>query len=206
MGRDASWLAEKIVSFNLGRDSLFRELQKRPRSVKERAFLTILKNRTFHGGILAPRSGPLKNGESGKGIHSRWYPQTLKQRILAVAEIRHRITFVEGDGIEVIRKNAQRPEVAYFIDPPYTAHGKKAGARLYTHYELDHERLFQVMTRVAGDFLMTYDDAEGVRGFVRKYGFDMELVAMKNTHHAQMKELLIGRDLDWARAGMGKHL
>jgi hypothetical protein len=27
----------------------------------------------------------------------------------------------------------------------------------------------------------------------------MELVAMKNTHHAEMTELLIGRKLDWAR-------
>jgi DNA adenine methylase len=52
---------------------------------------------------------------------------------------------------------------------------------------------------VAGDFLMTYDDAEGVRNLARTYGFDVEFVAMQNTHLAKMTELLIGRNLDWAR-------
>ena len=30
-------------------------------------------------------------------------------------------------------------------------------------------------------------------------GFDTEVVPMKNTHHAKMIELLIGKDLNWAR-------
>ncbi|HEU4596166.1 MAG TPA: hypothetical protein VFS10_13570 [Pyrinomonadaceae bacterium] len=46
---------------------------------------------------------------------------------------------------------------------------------------------------------MTYDDADGVRKLAEKHGFDTELVAMKNTHHARMTELLIGVDLDWVR-------
>ncbi len=114
--------------------------------------------------------------------------------------MRDRISFVEGDGIEVIRRNSRRPTVAFFIDPPYTADGKRAGSRLYTHYQLDHRRLFDVVGDVSGDFLMTYDDAEGVRDLAKQHGFDIELVAMKNTHHAEMNELLIGRDLTWARA------
>jgi DNA adenine methylase len=31
----------------------------------------------------------------------------------------------------------------------------------------------------------------------RKYGFEMRLIAMTNTHHAAMKELVIGRSLSW---------
>jgi DNA adenine methylase len=46
---------------------------------------------------------------------------------------------------------------------------------------------------------MTYDDADGVRKLATIYGFDTEIVAMKNTHHAKMTELLIGRNLDWVR-------
>lgn len=46
---------------------------------------------------------------------------------------------------------------------------------------------------------MTYDEADDVRELVGKYNFDTELVAMKNTHHPAMRELLIGRDLDRAR-------
>jgi DNA adenine methylase len=64
---------------------------------------------------------------------------------------------------------------------------------------LDHEKLFKLTSEVAGDFLMTYDDAQDVRELATRHGFDTELIAMKNTHHAAMKELLIGRDLGWAR-------
>jgi len=194
----AEWLADRIVSFDLTLESLQKELSIVPSSTREKAFQTILKNRTYHGGILAPGSAPIKYGENGKGIRSRWYAQTLKQRIQAIAQLRDRISVVEGDGLEVIRQNAHRSDVAFFIDPPYTAAGKKAGRRLYTHSEIDHEELFHMAGSVAGDVLMTYDDAEGVRKLARKHGLKTKLVAMKNTHHAEMTELLIGRNLDWA--------
>jgi DNA adenine methylase len=101
--------------------------------------------------------------------------------------------------MEVIRQSAQRQGTAFFIDPPYTAAGKKAGRRLYNHYELNHADLFNLMGSVRGDFLMTYDNADGVRTLATEHDFDTELVAMKSTHHAEMTELLIGRNLGWAR-------
>ena len=88
---------------------------------------------------------------------------------------------------------------AFFIDPPYTAGGKKAGARLYAHHALDHEQLFDITARTAGDFLMTYDYAEEVTVLAGRYGLQTQTVPMKNTHHARMTELLIGRDLGWVQ-------
>ena len=38
---------------------------------------------------------------------------------------------------------------------------------------------------------MTYDNVKEVRQLADKFGFDTETVAMKNTHHAKMTELLI---------------
>jgi len=58
------------------------------------------------------------------------------------------------------------------------------------------EALFRVTETVAGDFLMTYDNAEAVRELAAMHGFDTLPIAMKNTHHAEMTELLIGRNLD----------
>ena len=51
-----------------------------------------------------------------------------------------------------------------------------------------------------GGFLMTYENAEEVRVLAERHGFQTTPVAMKNTHHAEMNELLIGRDLSWVRA------
>jgi DNA adenine methylase len=199
LGGDAEWLADTIAAFDLTAENAEAALSRAPRNLREKAFQTILKNRIYRGGILAPGSGKLKHGEDGRGIKSRWYPATLKKRILGIATLRERITFVEGDGLAVIRQNAHRADAVFFIDPPYTAAGKKAGNRLYTHFELDHEELFKVTGTVAGDFLMTYDDAAGVRELARQRRFDTQLVAMKNTHHAEMTELLMGRNLNWAR-------
>ena len=191
------WLAEKIVAFSLTPESVRMELIAEPRETRDRAFKTILRNRVNHGGILAPGSGVLKHGENGKGLTSRWYPATLKKRILDIQTVKGKMQIVQGDGLQALRANAHRPDAVFFIDPPYTAAGKKAGSRLYTHSELDHEELFSVAETLSGDFLMTYDNAEGVVALARKHNFAVKAIPMKNTHHAEMSELLIGRNLDW---------
>jgi len=194
---DTGWLIRRIADFEMTLENVREELNKSAVSTKERAFQTILKNRTYHGGILAPGSGLIKNGENGKGIKSRWYPETLCKRIANIVAVKERIKFIEADGLDIMQENAGKPDTVYFIDPPYTAAGKKAGTRLYNHFNLDHERLFDVAQELCGDFLMTYDNAGGVKDLARKHGFATRAIAMKNTHHAKMTELLIGRDLRW---------
>jgi DNA adenine methylase len=194
---DAEWLANRILTFELSRETVINEIKKNPLSLKEQAFQTILKNRTFHGGILAEGSGFLKYGENGKGIHSRWYPATIAKRILNLHNIAARIDFRFADGLKVMEEFSDRHDTIYFIDPPYTAGGKKAGKRLYKHYDLNHEQLFVTCGTLKSDFLMTYDKAEEVKKKARSHGFQMRLIPMTNTHHAKMEELVIGRDLSW---------
>jgi DNA adenine methylase len=195
----ATWLAERILGFDLTSASLSEVLSANPVDVKAQAFRTIVQNRTSHGGIMAPGAGAIKNGENGKGIRSRWYPETLARRIIDISRMRERITFIEGDGFEAIRKYARRISCALFVDPPYTASTKRAGSRLYTHHQVDHDALFHLVSKFKGDALMTYDDAEEVRALAVKHRLETRLVAMNNTHHAVMNELLIGRDLSWLR-------
>ena len=202
---DAEWLANRILTFELSREAVINEIKRLPRTQKEKAFQTILKNRTFHGGILAEGSGFLKYGENGKGIHSRWYPATIAKRILNLNHIAGRIDFRCYDGLKVMQEFSNRHDTIYFIDPPYTAGGKKAGKRLYKHYDLDHEHLFAVCETLKGDFLMTYDNAEEVKKMARSHGFQMRLIPMTNTHHATMEELVIGRDLSWMDAFPAVH-
>ncbi len=198
LGGNAAWLAKKIVGFDLTAENVQAELDRPCSDVRERAFQTLLRNRINHGGILAPGSGRLKRGENGKGLASRWYPQTLKTRIDNIALVAERICFVQGDGLQVLKENALCPDAVFFIDPPYTADGKKAGSRLYAHSELDHEELFRVAATLRGAFLMTYDNAPGVCELAAKHGFETLAIPMKNTHHAAMTEVLISRDLSWA--------
>jgi DNA adenine methylase len=199
LGRHGEWLAQQILDFDLTSENVKTELARggKRSSVREEAFRTILKNRTFHGGILAPGSSLIKHGENGKGVSSRWYPETLARRIRDIVRIKERIEIVKGDGIAIMDKYVERRDVAFFVDPPYTAAGKRAGTRLYTHHTLDHERLFATAARLAGPFLITYDNAPEIVGLAAKHGLQTRTIPMKNTHHARMDELAIGRDLSW---------
>jgi DNA adenine methylase len=192
---EARKLGDAIVNFDFSADAVREVLASNPTTVFDRAFVTILRNRVQRGGILAAGASLIKKGENGKGMASRWYPVTLRNRIEAIFRTRRNMSFILGDGIEFIRYNSHRSETAFFIDPPYTV----AGRRLYTHSDIDHEALFDLASRIRGDFLMTYDNAEEIRRLAAKFGFQTELVAMKNTHHEIMNELLVGRNLDWLR-------
>lgn len=196
---DAGKLAQAILDFDMNKTNVSAILSGTGGQLWEKAFRTILRNRVNRGGILAPGAGLIKEGENGKGLRSRWYPETLKQRIIDITSVQDRINFIHGDGMAALRENALRSDVVFFVDPPYSAAGKKAGSRLYKHWQLRHEELFRLVSSCAGDFLMTYNDAPELHELAAFYGLDTLLAGMKNTHHARMTELLIGRDLDWAR-------
>jgi DNA adenine methylase len=190
---DHHWLADKIYSFDLSPENANAILQKENKTIKEQAFSTILKNRIFHGGIITKGSGLIKNGENGKGIKSRWYPKTLRDRILAVGHVKSKIKFVTGDAFAEMNKILNDLNTYSFIDPPYTV----AGKRLYTHFEIDHDALFALTAQLKGKFMLTYDDTEEIRRLAKKYNFDFRIIPMKTTHHIQKNELIISDNFDW---------
>lgn len=195
LSADRQWLIEQIINFEIEPKSINRVLEICPNSTKERAFLTILRNRLNHGGILAEGAGLIKNGENGKGLKSRWYPSTLKKRIENICEIQERLEFYEGDGLAVIENFLNKRDVVFFIDPPYT----QAGRRLYKYHQIDHEQLFNLIIKAKGDFLITYDAAPEIEELALRRNLEVEKVIMKTTHHLKKIELVIGRNLSWLR-------
>ena len=191
LSRDAEWLVRRILTFDIQRDNVLRILARFPRTPRELAFQTLLRNRVQRGGILAPGASLVRNGENGRGVASRWYPRTLATRIRAIASMRNRIEFVAGDAFNLIHRFVRRKTAAFFVDPPYTAGGKRAGRRLYAHNEVDHPMLFATLAKATCPVMLTYDDAEEVRDLAEQYGFRVEAVPMKNTHHAVVRELVI---------------
>ncbi len=196
LGREYKWLVDQITSFEVTAEAAREIIEQNPKSIRKRAFQTILRNRLQHGGILAAGAGLLKNGENGKGLKSRWYPETLRKRICDIQEVKYKINFVNGDGIDVIHKKSKRKNTVFFIDPPYTV----AGKRLYKYYQIDHEHLFEIVSKVNGDFVMTYDDAEEIEQLAIRFGFSVRRVIMKTTLHYIKYELVIGRNLEWLEA------
>jgi DNA adenine methylase len=188
---DYSALVDRIMSFRISREAVIEELSRQPQTELDRAFLTLLRNRVQRGGIIAPGASLVRSGEDGKGVASRWYPRTLANRIRTIARVRERIQFTRSDGLDLISRFASLADAAFFIDPPYTAGGKKAGKRLYAFNELDHARLFSLLAQVRGPALITYDDAPEPFALALRHHFAVDKVAMANTHHSTMLELLI---------------
>ena len=190
---DTKWLANRVYKFDLTPENAKKELQKDNKTINDIAFCTILKNRIFHGGILAKGSGLIKNGENGKGIRSRWYPKTLKDRMIAISYVNEKISFNRGDAFSVLEISKDAIDTFFFIDPPYT----KAGKRLYTHFQVDHDKLFALTAQLSGKFMLTYDDTPEIRKLATKYNLDFRLIPMKTTHHIEKNEIIMSDNFDW---------
>ena len=161
------------------------------------AFRTIIKNRVNYGGVLAPGAGRIGSGENGRGLSSRWYPDTLAKRVREIGSYRDRVCFLETDAFEVLPALNDVADVLFFVDPPYSVGGKKAGRRLYRYHELDHDELFLRLGGCRGDFLMTYDNSVEVKQLVQRHGLVWREVVMRGNRNVRDRELLIGRKLGW---------
>ncbi len=183
--------AAKIRNFRLTKASARKTLDANVRSPLSRAFRCLLQNRIARGGVMAPGAGLLKYGEAGRGIRSRWYPETLANRIEAIHAIRHKLTFVEGDGLEILRKFSSTPRTAAFVDPPYVVAGRGAGLRLYRHHKVDYEELFEAIQNFNGPMIITYHRSEIVAREAKAAGIECRTVNMHTAHDVAKRQLIL---------------
>lgn len=190
---DTEWLANKVYNFELNYDNAVRELERENKSIKDQAFCTLLKNRIYHGGIITKGAGMIKKGENGKGLSSRWYPKTLRDRMLGIGHIKNRLSFYRGDAFQYLEQYKDNPDVFVFIDPPYV----KAGKRLYTHFNVNHEKLMSITSKLSGKYMLTYDNHPEIIDCAQKFGLKYRLIPMKTTHHIKKHEIIIADSFDW---------
>lgn len=183
-----------IMEFKPTDDAVMKLRFSNPPYVLERGFRSFVLNRTQRQGIIAPGSSHLRSGENGKGLFSRWYPETISQRIEAISQVSNRIEFFHSDGMDLLSRWSCVKDAIAFIDPPYTAGDDSAGKRLYRHHEIDHEKLFRILAEGSIDFMMTYDHVPEVVKLVDQHGFSAIKVSMERVHHALPPELVITRE------------
>ena len=187
------WLIGQILAFDMNRENVFSLLQAEHKSIEEVAFATIIRNRTNHGGIITKGAGLLKNGENGKGIGSRWYPDTLAKRIKNIVAHKHKISFIKGNAFDFLNDNYYNQSTYFFIDPPYSI----AGKRLYTHNEINHDELLKRVSLMKSHYLVTYDKCDYIISLVEKYNLKWQTIPMTTTHHKVKEELIISDNFNW---------
>jgi len=190
------WLAQEILRFELTAANVRKALDEDSNgsavSLRQRAFLTLLRNRVQRGGIMAPGAGLVKNGENNRGISSRWYPETLARRIREISMNLDRISFHAGDGFALIDEYLAEESAAFYVDPPYM----KAARRLYRNWQVDHRRLFEKMAVVSGSFLMSYDNDGEIQDMAREFGFECRPVPSAPTCSSHRNKVVISKDIN----------
>ena len=184
---EARALQSLIIDFEMDAAHITSLVASSPTDPVRRALRTIVLNRARRGGVIADGAGLLKFGD-GRGVASRWYPEALAERVGAIGDLANRITFVEGDGMEVLANPPEGPHIV-FVDPPYPG----AGQRLYAYSDVEPAAVFGILSEVDSDFLLTYNATDEICHLVRRHDFAASVVVMRNTHHHDTRELLITR-------------
>ncbi len=184
-------LRRRILGFKMSRENVLELIHRTPENLFEHGFRTLVLNRTRRGGILAPGATLLRQGERRRGLISRWYPETIAKRLDKIGAHAEDITFCEADGLKLLESMTLISGVSIFADPPYTAGPKRAAERLYTHHEVDHVRLFELLADSKVDFLLTYAMTDQIVDLIEKHRFSAVQVTALNAHHANHRELVV---------------
>ena len=159
--------------------------ESRPKTAADRGFRTLVINRTSRAGILTPNASQIRAGEAGKGVRSRWYPQTLIQRIEAIARLTPRLKFQAEDGLELMKSLPS--QTAIFADPPYPT----AGKRLYNHNAITPGQILEHLARRPNPFLLTCEWSQTVIDAAEAHGLQCLSVKTRTAHHQVKPELMI---------------
>jgi len=186
----ASAFAQRISSFRLNRSTAAETIAREPNDQLSRAFRCLLLNRISRAGIMAPGAGWLNRGENDHGISSRWYPKTLADRVTASNALRDKITFVQRDGLEVLKQFAKHSRAVAFVDPPYVVNGRGAGQRLYPYHDVDCDKLFKVVRTFVGPMVITYHRSVIVERLAYAAGLERHTVTVQTGHRKRKRELI----------------
>lgn len=173
-------LADRYASFDCTRTNVIELLQSE-RSAFRYLVQTRCSNRAkFDGGLRST-------------IDARFCPEMVVENIRRVQALRDRITVIEGDGFDVMRRHLDDPNVGCFADPPYSADSASKGRTVYLHHKLNHQKLFSILAGWRGSWILTEDNTRMIRRLALCYRFASERVPMNTSDNKKKHELVIWR-------------
>ena len=187
-------LSKRVAEFEPTREAVESLVTSPVADIGDRGFRTLVLNRMRRGGILADGASFAQVGKGRRVLAPRWYPETLEKRIKKIQEYKDRIRFEEADGVAYLNRHSQwimEQQAVLFVDPPYAAGGKRAGMRLYRHWNIDYRNLFEILANIGVNFMLTYDFSDEIIRLIIKHKFHSVRVQMKTTHHRKVQELII---------------
>lgn len=157
-------------------------------------FATFFLNRTNRSGILnaGPIGGKLQTGQWK--LDARYNRQAIIDKLKLLSLYRDRITVLNEDGVEVIKKYAKKDNSFFYVDPPYYVKGAELYLNSFKHE--DHQKLADILNRFdTAKWLLSYDNDENILNMYSD--FEHEVFSLKYSAHHNTKsgsELMIFSD------------
>jgi DNA adenine methylase len=164
---DHEWLINQLENIQPSLEMWIDFRETEPQNDRERALKCLFLNRTSFSGILNKTAGPLggRKQASRYPIDCRFYPQTVIQRIRALAALAGRVCFVHlGEWQETVTRAEQihfdKQDTFFYLDPPFY---QKAD-RLYRYWfdEMAHQALRDQISGLNGYYVLSYDAAQPI--------------------------------------------
>lgn len=157
----AEWLASRVVEVPLSVEEWKRQKALKPTSQRAAALKCLYLNRTSFNGIIH-KSGPLGGwGQKNIKIDVRFNRQRIANRILALSELRSKVTVANEGWRAFCERFADDERAVIYLDPPY--YHKADQLYGYVFDEVEHEALRDFLQKMSRPWLLSYDDAQEVR-------------------------------------------
>lgn len=158
------WKRQKAIQQELRKTSLNKE------ELLRLGFSTFFLNRTNRSGII--RGGGVIGGleqNSKWGIDSRYYADTLIERIKRIANHRDLIRIYNWDAVKFLRKKVpQLPgRSLIYLDPPYVENGDNLYQNDYTFK--DHRDVAEAVHETSASWIVSYDNSKSVNDLYKNY-------------------------------------
>src|SRR5439155_20177231 len=112
-------------------------------------------------------------------------------RVRSTNALNDKVTFVQGDGLQLLGQFAKDPRAVAFVDPPYVVNGRGAGRRLYAHHNVDCEKLFKIIKNFRGPMIVTYHRSVIVQRLAKAAGLQYHTITVQTGQTRSKRELIL---------------
>ena len=161
-------LADKIYDAEVSISEWERLRQAEPTTPLEIAYKCLFLNRTSFSGSLKPWTGPI-GGSRQRGkyrIDCRFNRAVLAERVLELSRLSPQVAFIRCQSYratfaQVTRRKRPGAGILWYLDPPFFSKARRLYR--YSFTPADHVELASALDRLAGTWVLSYDDGPPAR-------------------------------------------
>jgi len=184
-------LIDKVFDLEVSKQNVLLQMSK-TETKEDIAFNEVLHTRMRHNGI---RTGGLR-----KNLSARYNPDLIEERIVishqlgkkGIVHLDSKCSLNGGFDANDFFQLFGKTNGYWLIDPPYVEEGKYC----YKTFDVNHHEIFQQVSKLKGNWIMTYYEHPLIYKLIKKYGFRYRKINNPNTKRI---ELIISNDNAWMK-------